>query len=861
MNEKKLTPMMQQYFSIKNEYKDYILLYRLGDFYEMFFEDAILVSRELGITLTARNSGYGEKAPLCGVPYHSVDTYISKLIKKGYKLAICEQTEDPSKAKGIVKREVIKVITPGTVTDPNMLKDDSNNYIMSIYHNDSKIAIAYSDISTFDIYVNEINEDSLINKTIDEINKVSPKEIILSEEFNIKKVLDVLEDMDIMITRIPNYYYSHDKSSKSVKNTFKSFDFLLDDKMFLPVIGSLIEYIKETQKIKVNNFGDVKIYSNDSIMIMDKSTVNNLELFKTLRTNDKKGSLIWVLDKTNTSMGSRTLKNWILKPLLKIENIEKRLNFTEIFVKNDIVRDDISTSLKMIYDMERLISKLIYGNANPRDLISIKLSLSKIPNIKQTLSLLKSKDIKEFNDKILINNDVYDLINNSIVDEPPVLIKDGGYIKDDYSEGIKNLRYIIKNGKNIILEIEEKERKKTNIKNLKIKYNRIFGYYIDITKSNLSMVPENYIRKQTLANSERYITEELKVVENTILSAHDEILKLEFEAFCAIRDQIKEKSSALLSTAKTLAQLDIFVTFAKISKLNDYTRPKFNLEQIIDIKNGRHPIIEKIIDKDNFINNDTYLDTGSNQLNIITGPNMAGKSTYLRQVALISLMAQTGCFVPADSANLSIVDRIFTRVGASDDLTQGQSTFMVEMVELANILNYTTDKSLVLLDEIGRGTSTYDGLSIAWSVVEYLTNSKNQNPKSLFATHYHELTELGDTIDNVKNYNITAEKFNDNIIFLRKIVKGSADQSYGIEVAKLAGVPKEVTENAKRILKELENTDIAKIPKITDLNNQMSFFRDNNELIIKNLKNIDINKITPLESLNILHKLIKLIDG
>jgi len=861
MKAKNLTPMMQQYFSIKNEYKDYILLYRLGDFYEMFFEDAILASRELGITLTARNSGSGEKAPLCGVPYHSVDNYISKLIKKGYKLAICEQTEDPSKAKGIVKREVIKVITPGTVTDPCMLTDDSNNYIMSIYHNDSKIAIAYSDISTFDIYVNDINEDSLISKTIDEINKVTPKEIIISQEFNIKKVLDILEDMDVTVTRIPDYYYSHGKSSKSVKNTFKSFDFLLDDKMFLPVIGSLIEYIKETQKIKVNNFGDIKIYSNDSIMIMDKSTINNLELFKTLRTNDKRGSLIWVLDKTNTSMGSRTLKNWMLKPLVKIEDIEKRLNFTEIFVENDIVRDDISTSLKMIYDLERLISKLIYGNANPRDLISIKLSLGKIPNIKKTLDLLKSKQTKEFNDKILLNDDVYELIDTSIVDEPPVLIKDGGYIKDNYNEEIKNLRYIIKNGKNIILEIEEKERKKTNIKNLKIKYNRIFGYYIDVTKSNLSMVPEYYIRKQTLANSERYITEELKVVEDTILNAHDKILKLEFDAFCEVRDQIKEKSSNLLSTAKTLAQLDIFVTFAKISNLNGYARPDFNLNQIIDIKNGRHPIIEKIIGKDNFINNDTYLDADSNQFNIITGPNMAGKSTYLRQVALITLMAQIGCFVPVDSANLSIVDRIFTRVGASDDLTQGQSTFMVEMVELANILNYSTNKSLVLLDEIGRGTSTYDGLSIAWSVVEHLTNSKNQNPKSLFATHYHELTELEETIDKVKNYNITAKKFNDNIIFLRKIVKGSADQSYGIQVAKLAGIPKEVTENAKRILKELENTDIAKIPKITDLNNQMSFFRDNNELIIKELQSIDVNNITPLESLNILHKLIKLIDG
>ncbi len=863
MDYTQLTPMMKQYFEIKNKYNDYLLFYRLGDFYEMFFDDAVTASRELELTLTGRNAGLEEKAPLCGVPYHSVDTYISKLIDKGYKVAICEQTEDPKLSKGLVKREVVKIITPGTITNPSMLKEQDNSYITSLIINKDNAAIVYGDISTFQIYGLSLFGDYQTEKIIDEIKKINPKEILIKSDDKNDITIEKLTKEGFTFTCLDNHYFSFEKGNNKIKETFKrsSIQSLGIDEYsnLVEPLGALIEYIKETQKITVEHFGELTVLHGDEYLALDQSTITNLEIFSTMRNHEKKGSLTWVLDQTRTAMGSRTLKKWLSKPLRSIDKITYRQNIIETFIDQDMLRDDIDNNLKKIYDLERLVSKLVYGNINPRDLISIKLTLSKLPDIKKTLGMFNDSYIDQLNEKIDICQDIFELIDKSIIDDPPILTREGGYIKDNYTDDLFELKDIMKNGKKLILDIETKEKNATGIKNLKIKYNRIFGYYIEITKSNFNLVPDDYIRKQTLANSERYITEELKIIEEKILNAHDKVIKIENEILSQVIDKIRHESERLLVTSRNISELDVLISLAKVAITNSYIRPSFNDSGIIDIKEGRHPVIEKIVKKENFINNETYLDKSDNQFYIITGPNMAGKSTFLRQVALISLMAQIGSFVPASNADLPILDRIFTRVGASDDLSQGQSTFMVEMSELANILKYATDDSLVLLDEIGRGTSTFDGLSIAWAVVEFLTDELNPNPKTLFATHYHELTELEGQISGVKNYNITVKEYKDDIIFLRKIVEGSANQSYGIQVAQLAGVPSIVIKKAKRILRDLENTDIAKIPKIPEESYQMDFFREHDIDIIKEIKKIDINQLTPIESLNELNKLIELV--
>lgn len=862
MDYNQLTPMMKQYFSIKNDYKDYILLYRLGDFYEMFFEDAVIASRDLEITLTGRNAGLEEKAPLCGVPYHSVDTYIAKLIEKGHKVAICEQTEDPKASKGLVKRDVVKIITPGTLTNPILMDDQLNNFIMAIHMDENELSYVYGDISTFEIYGKSIKMNShYIDELTNEIVRINPKEILMFNMKEKKKLEKRLGYVKYYFTELPSSYFNHKKSIQRIKEMFKSPSLIslgLDESSsIIPALGALIEYIKETQKIVLNHFGTLKILSDSDLLILDQSSVSNLELLKTLRTHDKKGSLTWVLDHTKTAMGSRMLKKWLLSPLRNIHEINHRLSCVEALKKNDMLRDDIEFSLSKIYDLERLVSKLIYGQIFPKDFIAIKNSLSYLPQLKKTLSLFAEEEMKSIGLELDLCEDVCSLIERSIMEESPALMKDGGYIKPDFNDEISHLKNILSNGNSIILEIERKERDLTGIKNLKIKYNKIFGYYFDITNSNSHLVPDHYIRKQTLANSERYITEDLKTIEEEILTAKEKTVKLESQIFNDIKERIKMESTRLLLSSSIISQIDVLASFAIVARQNNYVRPEFNSTGLIDIQEGRHPVVEKIVGQDLYVSNDTSLDNDSNQFFIITGPNMAGKSTYLRQVALISIMAQMGSFVPALKANLPLLDRIFTRVGASDDLTQGQSTFMVEMSELANILKYSTDHSLVLLDEIGRGTSTYDGLSIAWSVVEYLTDGLNAKPKSLFATHYHELTELEGQIAGVKNYNITVKEFEDDILFLRKIVKGSANQSYGIQVAQLAGVPRKVILNAKRILKELESTDIAKIPKFPGEVYQPSFFKETDGELIKELINLDINQMTPIEALNELSRLIK----
>jgi DNA mismatch repair protein MutS len=858
MDYERLTPMMKQYFEIKNNYTDHILFYRLGDFYEMFFDDAVTASRELELTLTGRNAGLEEKAPLCGVPYHAAENYIAKLIDKGYKVAICEQTEDPSKANGLVKREVVKIMTPGTITNPGLLDDQSNNYLMSIAIENDNVAIVFGDISTFEIYAKTFKDSSTrYDQVVSEILKVNPREILILDDEIGSLLKKRLKPNNTYFTTLTNRYYKRDRSIQRIREVFQSpslvalgFD---QNSTIVPALGALIEYILETQKIQLDNFGKLEIERDDKLLMLDQSTISNLELTRTLRNHDHKGSLVWILDHTKTAMGSRMLKKWIVSPLRGHAQIVKRLNSVNGLKDQIMLRDDLFNSLTGFYDLERLVSKLIYGQILPRDLNAIRQSLEKIPQIINTLNLFKVEELNELASKLDNCLDIKDLIARTIVDEPPALMKDGGYIRNDYNEDIKELKDILTNGKQLILGIENREKEDTGIKNLKIKYNKVFGYYLDVTNSNLQMVPDRYIRKQTLANSERYITEELKILESKILSASEKSLKLEAEIFTQLREQLKKESSRLLKNASLISQIDVLASLGYVAMKNNYIRPDFNDEGVIDINCGRHPVVEKIVGDNQFISNEAMLDAQNNQFYIITGPNMAGKSTYLRQVALIAIMAQMGSFVPAKSANLMLFDRIFTRVGASDDLTQGQSTFMVEMSELASILRYATDDSLVLLDEIGRGTSTYDGLSIAWAVVEYLTNPQHSNPRTLFATHYHELTELEGKIDGVRNYNITVEENGEDIIFLRKIEVGSANQSYGIQVARLAGVPDKVIYNAKRILKELENTDIAKVPKLPEDFYQVTFFKEQQENeILQTLESVDINKMTPLDALNTL---------
>lgn len=872
-----LTPMMQKYMETKEQYKDCILFYRLGDFYEMFFDDALVASKELEITLTGKSCGLEERAPMCGIPYHAVEGYLSKLVSRGYKVAICEQVEDPKLAKGLVKREVIRVVTPGTNLNVQSLEAGKNNYLLSIAYTPDGIGISAADVTTGDYYVTEVED---LKKLNDELMKYEPSEIICNEAFLVSgfDVNDLKSRLHISVNALESHMFDDDGCRRILMKHFKVNTLIgLGVEEFptgLLAAGALLQYLYDTQKTDLEHFTHIYPYLTSKYMLLDSSTRRNLELTETLREKQKRGSLLWVLDKTKTAMGARLLRNYIEQPLIEKDEMEKRLDAIQELNQDSISRDEIREYLNPIYDLERLLSKVTYKTANPRDLIAFRNSLQMLPPIKTVLSAFEKEELTEIREQIDGLEDIYQLIDEAIIDEPPLSIREGGMIKDQFDETIDRLRSAKHDGKQWLAQLEEEDRERTGIKNLKIKYNKVFGYYFEVTNSYKDLVPEDYIRKQTLANAERYTTPRLKELEDTILNAEDKLQTLEYDVFCRIRDTIAQELVRIQNTAKAIAKLDVYASLSLVSERNHYVRPKLNEKGVIDIKDGRHPVVEQMITNDMFIANDTYLDNGSHCISVITGPNMAGKSTYMRQTALIVLMAQIGCFVPARTANIGIVDRIFTRVGASDDLASGQSTFMVEMNEVANILRNATSKSLLILDEIGRGTSTFDGLSIAWAVIEHISNRKLLGAKTLFATHYHELTELEGKMNNVNNYCIAVKECGDDIVFLRKIVKGGADKSYGIQVAKLAGVPDMVIDRAKEIVEQLSDNDITekvqniaidnkndgkakKQPKYDEVDlAQMSLFDTvTDEDILKELMEIEVTTLTPLDALNTLYRL------
>ena len=862
------SPMMQRYLETKKEYQDCILFYRLGDFYEMFFDDAITASRELELTLTGKDCGQEERAPMCGVPHHAAEIYISKLIAKGYKVAICEQLEDPKKAKGIVKRGVIRVVTPGTVVDSNMLEERKNNYIMSIYKTGIYYGISICDISTGEFYSAEIKDNYNFPMLLDEIARYSPSELVVNS-----MMAECTEEMDKIKERFENVYVTkfNDKFFTSelnninlrfniVDNNGRKLEDISDKKLGVSSINALIEYIEETQKTSLDHINKITVYQISKYMALDINARRNLEITEKMRDKSKKGTLLWVLDKTSTSMGGRLLRRWLSDPLVDVNEINRRLDAVEELKDNIILRGDVVENLKKVYDIERLTGKMAYGNANARDMVTLKNSLLKLPEVKKCLSECKSDLLKELYENLDELQDIYGLIEKAIVDDPPMTITDGGIIKLGYDPEIDKLKTAQTEGKNWLIKLEADEKEKTGIKNLKVGFNKVFGYYLEVTKSNLNLVPERYIRKQTLTNAERYITEELKNLENQILGAEEKVVNLEYDAFTKIRQEIAKNVVRLQTTSEVVSTLDVLASFATVAEDMNYCKPNVNNFGTIDIKNGRHPVIEKILGTGAFVENDTHLDKDENRLAIITGPNMAGKSTYMRQVALITLMAQVGSFVPAESATIGVVDKIFTRVGASDDLSMGQSTFMVEMMEVATILKEATPNSLVILDEIGRGTSTYDGLSIAWAVAEYIADKEKCGAKTLFATHYHELTELEEKIDGVKNYSIAVKEKGEDIIFLRKIVRGGTDESYGIHVARLAGVPKVVTNKANKILQSIERKNVLTGKKEEkkdkkQVEGQFDMYNYKLAEIAHEIDKINLDELTPIDALNTLVKI------
>lgn len=868
------TPMMQHYLKTHEEYKDCILFYRLGDFYEMFFDDAKVVSKELELTLTGKSCGAEERAPMCGIPYHAAETYLTRLVKKGYKVAICEQVEDPKLAKGMVKREVTRVVTPGTTLNAQALDETKNNYIMCIAYIGDHYGISSADITTGDYYVTEVDSE---RKLLDEVNKYQPTEIICNEAFYISgiDIDDMKNRMGIVIYSLDAWYFSDETAQMTLKDHFKVRDLeglgLADYDSGVVAAGALLKYLYETQKTTLSNLVAIHPYTTGKFMIIDSSTRRNLELVETLREKQKRGSLLWVLDKTRTAMGARTLRSFVEQPLIERTEIEERYDAIDEFNTNAITREEIREYLNPVYDLERLITRVTYQTANPRDLIAFRNSIHMLPPIKTLMSDFQSPLLKRLYEQMDTLDELYELIERSIAEEPPLTLHDGGILKEGYNEEVDRLRKAKTDRKSWLADLEAKEREKTGIKNLKIKYNKVFGYYLEVTNSFKDMVPDYFTRKQTLANAERFITPELKELEDVILGAEDKLIVLEYELFREVRQKVADEVVRIQKTAKAVAQIDVFASLAMVAEQNNYCRPKLNEKGLIDIKDGRHPVVERMIQNEMFVANDTYLDNGSNRVSIITGPNMAGKSTYMRQSALIVLMAQIGSFVPAKSAKIGIVDRIFTRVGASDDLASGQSTFMVEMSEVANILRNATSNSLLILDEIGRGTSTFDGLSIAWAVVEHISNPRLLGAKTLFATHYHELTELEGKLNSVNNYCIAVKEKGDDIVFLRKIVKGGADKSYGIQVAKLAGVPDNVIERAKEIVEELSNNDITEIvqnisaegsskrskPKLDEVDLEQISLLDtmDNDTILNELKELDLGQMTPIEAMNKLYEL------
>lgn len=868
------TPMMQHYLKTHEEYKDCILFYRLGDFYEMFFDDAKVVSKELELTLTGKSCGAEERAPMCGIPYHAAETYLTRLVKKGYKVAICEQVEDPKLAKGMVKREVTRVVTPGTTLNAQALDETKNNYIMCIAYIGDHYGISSADITTGDYYVTEVDSE---RKLLDEVNKYQPTEIICNEAFYISgiDIDDMKNRMGIVVYSLDAWYFSDETAQMTLKDHFKVRDLeglgLADYDSGVIAAGALLKYLYETQKTTLSNLVAIHPYTTGKFMIIDSSTRRNLELAETLREKQKRGSLLWVLDKTRTAMGARTLRSFVEQPLIERAEIEERYDAIDEFNTNAITREEIREYLNPVYDLERLITRVTYQTANPRDLIAFRNSIHMLPPIKTLMSDFHSPLLKRLYEQLDTLDELYELIERSIAEEPPLTLHDGGILKEGYNEEVDRLRKAKTDGKSWLADLEAKEREKTGIKNLKIKYNKVFGYYLEVTNSFKDLVPDYFTRKQTLANAERFITPELKELEDVILGAEDKLIVLEYELFREVRQKVADEVVRIQKTAKAVAQIDVFASLATVAEQNNYCRPKLNEKGLIDIKDGRHPVVERMIQNEMFVANDTYLDNGSNRVSIITGPNMAGKSTYMRQSALIVLMAQIGSFVPAKSAKIGIVDRIFTRVGASDDLASGQSTFMVEMSEVANILRNATSNSLLILDEIGRGTSTFDGLSIAWAVVEHISNPRLLGAKTLFATHYHELTELEGKLNSVNNYCIAVKEKGDDIVFLRKIVKGGADKSYGIQVAKLAGVPDNVIERAKEIVEELSNNDITEIvqnisaegsskrskPKLDEVDLEQISLLDtmDNDTILNELKELDLSQMTPIEAMNKLYEL------
>ena len=870
-----LTPMMQQYMETKKEYKDCILFYRLGDFYEMFFEDALTASKELEITLTGKSCGLEERAPMCGIPYHAVDVYLNKLVSKGYKVAICEQVEDPKLAKGIVKREVIRIVTPGTNLNIQALEDAKNNYLFCIAYFPGRIGISVADVTTGDYYLTEVED---IRKLQDEINKYAPSEIISNEPFFVSgyDIEGMKNRLGITVYSLNSHYFDEDTCRKCLMkhfhvNTLSGIG-IEDFQVGLIAAGALLQYLYETQKTSLAHFTHLYPYLTSKYMLLDSSTRRNLELIETLREKQKKGSLLGVLDRTKTAMGGRLLRKYIEQPLIDKEKIEQRLDAVEMLCQKSVDRDELREYLNTIYDLERLLGKVSYKTANPRDLIAFRNSLSMLPSIRAVLEDLDTTLLADIRARIDTLDDIFHLIDDAIVEEPPLAIKEGGIIKEGFNSTIDSLRSAKTEGKNWLASLEEEDRERTGIKNLRIKYNKVFGYYFEVTNSYKNLVPEDYIRKQTLANAERYTTPRLKELEDSILNAEDKLYTLEYDLFCEIRDAIAAEIERIQKTAHAVARLDVFTSLSYVAERNQYVRPALNEKGVIDIKDGRHPVVEQVIQNDMFIANDTYLDNQKHCIAVITGPNMAGKSTYMRQAGLIVLMAQIGSFVPAKKANIGIVDRIFTRVGASDDLASGQSTFMVEMNEVANILRNATANSLLVLDEIGRGTSTFDGLSIAWAVIEHISNRKLLGAKTLFATHYHELTELEGKMDNVNNYCIAVKEKGDDIVFLRKIVKGGADKSYGIQVARLAGVPDMVIDRAKEIVNQLSDNDITEKVQSIEINvknekhkpvrydevdlEQISLFDTvKDEDVLQELQEIDVSNLTPVDALNTLYRL------
>ena len=871
----KLTPMMEQYFQIKNKYKDCILFYRLGDFYEMFYDDALTASRELEITLTGKNCGQEEKAPMCGVPFHSCEPYINKLVEKGFRVAICEQVEDPKAAKGIVKRDVIRVVTPGTNVMTQSLDESKNNFIMSVFCEDDLFGIGVCDLSTGEFRTTQVeHQDALF----DEMNKFQPSEIICNDAFCICGMdFDYIRDkVGAVISPVSSDYFETDRCEKLIKEQYALVNLegigLSNYPFGMIASGALLQYLHETQKNSLAHLMELKVYSTENYMVIDSSTRRNLELCETLREKGKKGSLLWVLDKTKTAMGARTLRKMIEQPLIHKGAIQDRLDAVEMLKDNLMAREELREYMNSIYDLERLTMKVSYRTANPRDLISFKTSIQYLPYIKDILAQFSKGVLAKMAESLDTLEDLHELLESSIEEDPPIPIKEGGIIKEGFDEEIDHLKKAKTDGKTWLAELEEREREKTGIKNLRVRFNKVFGYYIEVTNSYKDLVPDYDIRRQTLANAERYTTEELSELARTILGAEDKLYALEYETYVAIREKLASEMERIQKTASVIAWTDVFASLALVAEANQYVRPTLNQRGVIDIKDGRHPVVEKMMSGELFVANDTLLDHKKNRVDIITGPNMAGKSTYMRQTALIVLMAQIGSFVPAKSANIGLVDRIFTRVGASDDLASGQSTFMVEMSEVANILRHATKDSLLILDEIGRGTSTFDGLSIAWAVVEYIAGSSLAGAKTLFATHYHELTELEGKLPGVNNYCIAVQEKGDSIIFLRKIIKGSADRSYGIQVAKLAGVPEVVIERAKEIAAELEESDITANTKNIGKKRteeaepvQISLFdtmgmvaeQPKKSEVEETLKKLDISNMTPMEAMNQLYELQK----